>query len=139
MCNGNSSTVGYYLAIYIISFCFVIFLRLVVVYRYDIIFDAAGIPVSDISPYIACLKDWSFAKYITLRSPLLRNTDTYGLIGGMFCNAADLFKPNITSGAFFKGSSFRWGYFMPINKGVKEIARLVESKQVSLEILIIGK
>lgn len=98
--------------------------------KYDIILDAAGLKETEFHPYITCLKDWSFAKYITLKSPLLRNTDTLGLLNGMIRNVADLVVPNLSTGAVVRGSSVRWGYFMPINAGVKEIASLIEKKKL---------
>lgn len=52
----------------------------------------------------------------------------------MFKNAIDLVVPNILSGAVFKGSSFRWGAFMPLENGVKELAKLVEEKKISINI-----
>lgn len=52
----------------------------------------------------------------------------------MFKNAVDLVVPNILSGAVFKGSSFRWGTFMPLESGVKELAKLVEEKKMLIPI-----
>lgn len=100
-------------------------------HRYDIILDAAGLPESEFPAYLSLLKDWRLAKYITLRSPLLRNTDQMGLVGGMLRNAADLVIPNLTLGALLRGVSLRWGYFAPINAGVREISRLAENGQVN--------
>lgn len=48
----------------------------------------------------------------------------------MVKNAMDLVVPNILSGAVFKGSSIRWGTFMPVEYGVKELARLAEKNQI---------
>uniref|UniRef100_A0A1B6CS42 Enoyl reductase (ER) domain-containing protein n=1 Tax=Clastoptera arizonana TaxID=38151 RepID=A0A1B6CS42_9HEMI len=98
--------------------------------KYDIILDAAGLQETEFPQYIECLKDWNFAKFITLKSPLLKNTDTYGILQGMVRNAAELILPNIMMGALAKGSTLRWGYFMPINRGIKEISRLLETKQI---------
>lgn len=99
--------------------------------KYDIILDAAGLKENEFHPYVTCLKDWSFAKYITLKSPLLRNTDSLGMWNGMVRNVADLVMPNLSTGAVTRGSSVRWGYFMPISAGVKEIASLIEKKKLS--------
>lgn len=52
----------------------------------------------------------------------------------MFKNAIDLVIPNILSGAVFKGSSFRWGTFMPLESGVKELAKLVEENKMLVNI-----
>lgn len=98
--------------------------------KYDIILDAAGIPYSDISTYTPLLKSWSWASFITLRSPILHNTDSYGMFGGMIKNAYDLVVPNILSGALFKGSSIRWGTFILLESGIKELAKLAEEKKI---------
>lgn len=94
------------------------------------ILDAAGIPFDDIGTYIPLLKPWSLSAFITLRSPIMHNTDSYGMFCGMIKNAYDLIVPNILSGAIFKGSSIRWGYFMPVESGIKELARLAEEKKI---------
>lgn len=98
--------------------------------RYDIILDAAGIPYGDICAYTPLLKRWSLSSFITLRSPILLNTDSYGLCAGMIKNAYDLIVPNVLSGAVFKGSSIRWGYFMATQGGIEELARLAEEKKI---------
>lgn len=99
-------------------------------YRYDLILDAAGVPYEDIGTYTPLLRCWSFAVFITLRSPILRNTDSYGMFFGMIKNAYDLIVPNILSGAIFKSASIRWGYFMPAESGIKELGRLADEKKI---------
>lgn len=97
-------------------------------YRYDLILDAAGIPYENICNYTPLLK--SLSAFITLRSPILTNTDSYGMVAGMFKNAYDLIVPNLFSRAVLKGSTIRWGVFMPLERGIKELARLVEEKKI---------
>lgn len=48
--------------------------------RYDLIINAAG---NDDLEYLAALKAWKGASYITLSPPLLRNIDETGLAGGL--------------------------------------------------------
>lgn len=48
--------------------------------RYDLIINAAG---NDNLEYLAALKAWKGASYITLSPPLLRNIDETGLAGGL--------------------------------------------------------
>lgn len=76
------------------------------------------------------LKGWTCSSFITLRSPILHNTDTYGLLGGMVKNSIDLIVPNVLYGAVFKGSSIRWGTFMPMECGVRELAQLAENNKI---------
>lgn len=98
--------------------------------RYDLILDAAGISYNKIGAYMPLLKGWTCSSFITLRSPILHNTDTYGLLGGMVKNSIDLVVPNILSGAIFKGSSIRWGTFIPMECGVKELAQIAEKNKI---------
>lgn len=48
--------------------------------RYDLIINAAG---RDDLDWLAALKAWKGASYITLSPPLLRNIDETGLAGGL--------------------------------------------------------
>lgn len=98
--------------------------------QFDIILDAAGLG-PDPSQYAACLKQWSNAKYITLRSPLLKNFDEHGLVLGALKSAADLVQPNVTTGALSQGATLRWGFFMPCNAALDEIQLLVEAGKVT--------
>lgn len=60
-----------------IAFCF-----LFVCIRFDVILDNVG---GDTEQWaMGLLKPWSGAKYVTLVSPLLLNTDSMGLVDGTF-------------------------------------------------------
>lgn len=96
--------------------------------KYDIILDAAGNITS--STYVPFLKNWSNSKLITLRSPFLRNTDDFGIVGGMVKNAAALLESNLFTGALNKGSTVRWGFFAPLDIALKEINTFVKSGKV---------
>lgn len=56
------------------------------------------------------------------------------MVAGMLKNAYDLVVPNIVSGAIFKGSSIRWGTFMPLESGIKELVQLAEEKKLVVPI-----
>lgn len=60
----------------------------------------------------------------------MHNTDSYGMFAGMVKNVYDMVVPNIFSGAVFKGSSIRWGYFMPAESGIKELVKLADEKKI---------
>lgn len=98
--------------------------------QFDIVLDAAGVG-PDAGQYAACLKNWSNAKYVTLKSPLLKNFDEHGMILGALRSAADLVQPNITSGALTRGSSLRWGFFLPCDAALDEIQLLTEAGKIS--------
>ncbi|KAK9511651.1 hypothetical protein O3M35_000273 [Rhynocoris fuscipes] len=96
--------------------------------KYDIILDAAG-NITHYT-YIPFLKDWANSKYVTLRSPLLKNTDKYGLVAGMIKNASELLRSNIVSGAPSRGSSVRWAFILPVETGINEIHKLFSENKI---------
>jgi hypothetical protein len=93
--------------------------------------DAAGLG-ADVGPnYADCLKDWNLSKFITLRSPMLRNVDEYGMVVGMMKNTVDLVATNVKMGLTNQCSTVRWGFFLPSSNAIKEITALVEQGKVS--------
>lgn len=104
-------------------------------FRYDIILDAAGVGEKDLEEYVPYVN--TGGSLITLRSPLLNNIDTYGLLCGSVKSVIDLAVPNLTSGVFKKGSLIKWGFFMPLATGINEIAELVNQNKVRIYALLI--
>ncbi|XP_021917276.1 reticulon-4-interacting protein 1 homolog, mitochondrial isoform X2 [Zootermopsis nevadensis] len=94
--------------------------------KYNIILDAAGLGADAGPKYADCLKDINISKFITLRSPLLRNVDDYGVVAGTMKNIADLFVTNVKTGIMSKSSTVRWGFFLPLSDAIREITTLVE-------------
>lgn len=99
--------------------------------------DAAGLGADAGPKYADCLKDINLSKFITLRSPLLRNVDDYGVVAGTMKNIADLFVTNVKTGIMSKSSTVRWGFFLPLSDAIREITTLVEEGKVSLFSLFI--
>ena len=93
--------------------------------------DAAGLGADAGLKYADCLKDWNLSKFITLRSPMLRNVDEYGVVGGMVKNTVDLLVTNVKTGLTSKSSTIRWGFFLPSSDAIKEITTFVEEGKVS--------
>ncbi|KAK5637717.1 hypothetical protein RI129_000109 [Pyrocoelia pectoralis] len=62
--------------------------------------------------------------YVTLSSPLLRNFDRYGALGGAATTLADAITDSL-SGAR-NGLHFRWAYYLPNPKALAHIGDLVE-------------
>ena len=93
--------------------------------------DAAGLGADAGLKYADCLKDWNLSKFITLRSPMLRNVDDYGVVGGMAKNTVDLLVTNVKTGLTSKSSTIRWGFFLPLSDAIKEITTFVEEGKVS--------
>lgn len=93
--------------------------------------DAAGLGADAGPKYADCLKDWNLSKFITLRSPMLRNIDEHGMVVGMMKNAVDLAVTNVKTGLTSQCSTVRWGFFLPSSDAIKEITALVEQGKVS--------
>lgn len=91
--------------------------------HYDIILDCAGKG----SEY-ACTLPWTFDSYITLKSPLLKNFDSHGLVAGGLRNARDLITHNIS--VLHRGGAVKWGYFMPAQNGIQYLKKLAERKKL---------
>ncbi|XP_045470056.1 reticulon-4-interacting protein 1 homolog, mitochondrial-like [Harmonia axyridis] len=85
--------------------------------RYDIILDCAKFGVDKIP------NEWKFEQYITLNSPLILNTDKYGLVGGSLKSISTLLSENIIK--IKDGKMVKWGFFLPCSKGFAFISRLV--------------
>lgn len=73
---------------------------------------------------------WKYDTFITLNSPLLVNTDKYGLVGGLVQSANDLLEANLSR--FQEGSRVKWGFFIPSTEGFKLIDDLVTKEKVNL-------
>ncbi|KAF4522529.1 hypothetical protein B566_EDAN009976 [Ephemera danica] len=94
---------------------------------YDIILNASGLQGT---PHLDCMKEWSLARYVTITSPLLKNTDQYGLIAGTVKSALDLLMPNI-EGVYKRGATVRWGFFVPSQLGLSQITELVQAGKIN--------
>ncbi|XP_052866071.1 reticulon-4-interacting protein 1 homolog, mitochondrial-like [Anopheles cruzii] len=88
--------------------------------RFDIVLDCAG-KGTDYAKEVP----WRFDQYITFNSPVLKNIDTNGFSAGMYQNAADLVRSNVSSFNSCRGL-VKWGYFVPAPQGIAYLQRLVE-------------
>lgn len=62
--------------------------------------------------------------YVTLSSPLLKNFDRYGVLGGTMSTISDALIDSLNG--IQHGVSFRWAYYLPNPKALSYIAQLVE-------------
>lgn len=95
--------------------------------KFDVILDNVGGETEQW--VIGMLKPWSGAKYITLVTPLLHNTDSMGLLDGMFQAGFTLHSKaiqNITSSGVF----YRWGFYAPDGPALDEVSRLVDAGKI---------
>ncbi|XP_046630199.1 reticulon-4-interacting protein 1, mitochondrial-like [Neodiprion virginianus] len=90
---------------------------------YDIILDCCKQGIHTVRA-----KGYSYNTYITLNSPMLKNFDDFGVIGGSVKNIGDVIKDNVP---FFKDkTSVKWGFFVPSQKGINMIQNFVEKKKI---------
>ncbi|KAJ8920869.1 hypothetical protein NQ315_015662 [Exocentrus adspersus] len=90
--------------------------------RYHIILDGAKFGYQNIP------KSWQYDTYITLNSPLLTNTDRYGVLGGLVYSLNNLLEANV--GSQSAGGSVRWGFFVPCSNGFEFIDNIIKSGKI---------
>ncbi|KAK9888820.1 hypothetical protein WA026_001043 [Henosepilachna vigintioctopunctata] len=90
--------------------------------RYDIILDCAKFGVNNLPT------NWKFKQFITLNSPLMLNTDKYGLLPGVLKSATTLVGDNIV--ILKDGKVIKWGFFLPCKKGFELINGLLTKKEI---------
>lgn len=79
-------------------------------------------------PDMIRLKGYPHSTYITLNSPILKNTDQHGLIAGTVKNIGELLKYNMS--IVENRSTVKWGFFTPSTSGIKTLKELVETEKV---------
>lgn len=89
--------------------------------EYELILDCAG---HGHDVYLQ--NDWSCKTFVTLSTPLLANADSLGLVQGLFKTVGQFVVPNLQALSKGKGGNIRWAYFMPLEKGVKHVRKLIE-------------
>uniref|UniRef100_A0AAY4CM70 NAD(P)H oxidoreductase RTN4IP1, mitochondrial n=1 Tax=Denticeps clupeoides TaxID=299321 RepID=A0AAY4CM70_9TELE len=94
--------------------------------RFDLILDNVGGETERWA--LALLKPWSGAKYVTLVTPFLRNTDTLGIADGMFQTGVTVATKALKH--LTKGVHYRWGFFIPSGPALDDISDMVDAGQV---------
>ncbi|CAM4646132.1 unnamed protein product [Leuciscus chuanchicus] len=94
--------------------------------KFDMILDNIGGETEKWA--LDLLKPWNGAKYVTLLTPFLHNTDQLGLADGMM-------QSGVTIGCkvlkhLRKGVHYRWGFFAPSGSTLDEISEMVDSGKV---------
>ncbi|XP_047429381.1 reticulon-4-interacting protein 1 homolog, mitochondrial-like [Mugil cephalus] len=95
--------------------------------KFDVILDNVGGETEQWA--MDLLKPWSGAKYVTLVTPLLLNTDSMGLVDGALQAGVTLHNKafqNIISGGVF----YRWGFYTPDGPALDEVSRLVDAGKI---------
>ncbi|XP_036006994.1 reticulon-4-interacting protein 1 homolog, mitochondrial isoform X1 [Fundulus heteroclitus] len=94
--------------------------------KFDLVLDNIG---GDTERWaLGLLKPWTGAKYITLVTPFLLNTDQLGIADGMLQTAATVATKAIKH--LVKGVHYRWGFFAPSGPALDEIREMVDAGQI---------
>ncbi|XP_023250489.1 reticulon-4-interacting protein 1, mitochondrial [Seriola lalandi dorsalis] len=94
--------------------------------KFDLILDNVGGGTERWA--LNLLKPWSGAKYVTLVTPFLQNTDRLGIADGMMQTAATVATKALKHLA--KGVHYRWGFFAPSGPALDEIREMVDAGQI---------
>ncbi|XP_041832621.1 reticulon-4-interacting protein 1 homolog, mitochondrial-like isoform X2 [Melanotaenia boesemani] len=95
--------------------------------KFDVILDNVG---GDTEQWaLGLLKPWSGAKYVTLVSPLLLNTDSMGLLDGTFHAGYTLHNKAIQN-IISNGVFYRWAFYAPDGFALDEVSKLVDAGKI---------
>lgn len=95
--------------------------------KFDIVLDGVGGDTEEWA--IGLLKPWSGAKYITLVTPLLLNTDSMGLLDGTL-NAGFALHNKAIQNLLSNGVFYRWGFYAPDGPALDEVSKLVDAGKI---------
>lgn len=94
--------------------------------KFDLILDNVG---GDTEIWaMELLKPWAGSKFVTLVSPLLRNTDSLGLVEGVMQSGLTLHDKAINS--ILKGVFYRWAFYVPDGVALDRVGELVTAGKI---------
>ncbi|XP_041987430.1 reticulon-4-interacting protein 1, mitochondrial-like [Aricia agestis] len=99
---------------------------------YAAVLDAAGRGGAE-----AGARRWRFARYVTLTSPLLRDTDEHGLAGGALAAAAALLRHELAAAPAASSACpprVRWAFFGPRAEDVERLRRLADGGELAVHV-----
>lgn len=95
--------------------------------KFDVVFDGVGGDTEEWA--MGLLKPWSGAKYVTLVTPLLLNTDSMGLLDGTL-NAGCSLQSKAIQNLLSSGVFYRWGFYAPDGPALDEVSKLVDAGKI---------
>ncbi|KAI4801749.1 hypothetical protein KUCAC02_019624 [Chaenocephalus aceratus] len=95
--------------------------------KFDVVLDNVGGETEQLA--LGLLKPWSGAKYVTLVTPLLPNTDSMGLLNGM-CQAGSSLQSKAVQNILSGGVFYRWGFYAPDGPALDDVSRLVDAGKI---------
>ncbi|KAI4883028.1 hypothetical protein NFI96_012491 [Prochilodus magdalenae] len=94
--------------------------------KFDVILDNIGGETE--SWALGLLKPWCGAKYVTLVTPFLRNTDHLGIADGMMQTGVTIATKALKH--LTKGVHYRWGFFAPSGRALDDISEMVDAGKI---------
>ncbi|XP_066557749.1 NAD(P)H oxidoreductase RTN4IP1, mitochondrial isoform X2 [Amia ocellicauda] len=94
--------------------------------KFDLILDNVGGETEKWA--LSFLKPWSGAKYVTLVTPFLLNTDRLGVADGMLQTGVTIGTKALRH--LCKGVHYRWGFFAPSGPALDEVRELVDAGKI---------
>ncbi|XP_029316116.1 NAD(P)H oxidoreductase RTN4IP1, mitochondrial [Cottoperca gobio] len=94
--------------------------------KFDLILDNVGGETERWA--LNLLKPWSGAKYVTLVTPFLQNTDSLGIADGMMQSACTMATKALKH--LIKGVHYRWGFFAPSGPALDDVRDIVDAGQI---------
>ncbi|MFT7813331.1 reticulon-4-interacting protein 1, mitochondrial-like [Arapaima gigas] len=94
--------------------------------KFNLILDNVGGNTERWAPGL--LKPWSGAKFVTLVTPFLKNTDTLGIADGMMQTGVTIATKALKH--LSKGVHYRWGFFAPSGLALDEVREMVDAGQI---------
>ncbi|KAF3849969.1 hypothetical protein F7725_019688 [Dissostichus mawsoni] len=95
--------------------------------KFDVVLDNVGGETEQLA--LGLLKPWSGAKYVTLVTPLLLNTDSMGLLDGI-CQAGSSLQSKAIQNIISGGVFYRWGFYAPDGPALDDVSRLVDAGKI---------
>lgn len=94
--------------------------------KFDLILDNIG---GDTEKWaLGFLKPWNGAKYVTLVTPFLHNTDRLGLADGMMQTGVTVACKVLKH--LRKGVHYRWGFFAPSGPTLDDVSEMVDAGKI---------
>ncbi|CAB1335019.1 unnamed protein product [Coregonus sp. 'balchen'] len=94
--------------------------------KFDLVLDNVGGDTENWA--LGLLKPWCGAKYVTLVTPFLRNTDRLGIADGMLQTGVTVASKALKH--LSKGVHYRWGMFAPNGPALDDISEMVDAGKV---------
>ncbi|XP_068199223.1 reticulon-4-interacting protein 1 homolog, mitochondrial-like [Antennarius striatus] len=95
--------------------------------RFDVILDGVGGATEEWA--MGVLKPWSGAKYVTLVTPFLLNTDAAGVLQGTVQAGCTLQRKALQN-MMTNGRFYRWGFYAPDGPALDEVSALVDAGKI---------